>query len=558
MQARPKIVKILVVALIVSLILAACGGGSTGKTWFNLPSAKVHIQPDGSMRVWGLNVGFFPQPALIQQMQAANIQQLEIRIGYNGIHAYANGEDLPYVKWDEASVQTLQEVLPQLPNIPNANTIANALPWLRTIGVGVLLDLPLAEGAAELDVPRWNGETTITATTPTTSTIGPITIGSLTFDPQGQAYIEGVPVTTLEQALGTAIPLALDANTLAILQGLGAQDVQVHVQPNGIDLSLNERSLPGIAWDTQRLNSLQTYVPAFVADPALVGTLNQVLPLLNSTDATLAVSFTGEQTTETVIPPIEVTLSPEGDVNLFGFPVAAGAVPAETIASLQAANVQQLAVSVQPTGIYAAANGQTLPTVTWTEESLATITDLIGPMVGGADLINTLLPVVMGLGPNVKVNVPVAEGATPLELPEEVTYTIQPVEANPAAPIVRVDLGVDSAGNLTSVSGFTAEELSTLGIALPAVPPDSLAVLRTAGVQQLLLVTEPGILHVQLDGNEALAVNYDEPSLMTTLDIATPFLGDSPIMQPPLDGLVREQVVPLILTANLDVGVDLQ
>ena len=82
--------------------------------------------------------------------------------------------------------------------------------------------------------------------------------------------------------------------------------------------------------------------------------------------------------------------------------------------------------------------------------------------------------------------------------------------------------------------------------------------MRTAGVQQLLLVTEPGILHVQLDGNEALAVNYDEPSLMTTLDIATPFLGDSPIMQPPLDGLVREQVVPLILTANLDVGVDLQ
>ena len=53
MQARPKIVKILVVALLVSLILAACGGGSTGKTWFNLPSAKVRIQPDGAMRVWG-------------------------------------------------------------------------------------------------------------------------------------------------------------------------------------------------------------------------------------------------------------------------------------------------------------------------------------------------------------------------------------------------------------------------------------------------------------------------------------------------------------------------
>ncbi len=81
MQARPKIVKILVVALLVSLILAACGGGSTGKTWFNLPSAKVRISPEGTMSVWGLNVGPFPQTALIQQLQAANIQQLKVRIG---------------------------------------------------------------------------------------------------------------------------------------------------------------------------------------------------------------------------------------------------------------------------------------------------------------------------------------------------------------------------------------------------------------------------------------------------------------------------------------------
>lgn len=555
MQARPKIVKILVVALLVSLILAACGGGSTGKTWFNLPSAKVRIQPDGAMRVWGLNVGYFPQPALIQQLQGANIQQLEVRIGYNGIHVYANGEDLPYVKWDEASVQTLQEVLPQLPGVPNATTIASALPWLRTIGLGVILDLPLADGQSELDIPRWRGESTIAADAAAEPTLGPITIGSLAFDPQGQAVIEGVPAATLEQALGMALP-SLDANTLSILQGLGAQAVTVKVHGNGIDLSLNDRPLPGIAWDQPRLNTLLANVPAFVSDPAMVNTLNQVVPLLNGADVTLAVSFTGEQTVDTVLAPIELTVSENGDLSLLGIPLAPGAVPADALANLQAANVQQLAVSLGETGITVAANGQTLPTVTWMAESLPLLAEVIGPMAGGTDLINMVLPVALGLGPNVKINIPPASGAAAVEIPAEAT-TVQPVTPGEVIPLINISLAVDSGGNLVQVGGFTAEEFKQLGVTLPALPADSLAALRTAGVAQVELDTEPGVLNVRLDGSDALSLNYDSASIMTTLDIATPFLGESPITDPLVNQLLREQIIPMVLTSNADVVVDL-
>jgi hypothetical protein len=558
MQARPKIVKILVVALLVSLILAACGGGSTGKTWFNLPSAKVRIQPDGAMRVWGFNVGYFPQPALIQQLQAANIQQLEVRTGYNGIHVFANGEDLPYVKWDEGSVETLQDILPRLPQVPNGNTIASALPWLRTIGLGVLLDLPLAQGQSELDIPRWNGETAITVDAAAEPTLGPITIGSLAFDPQGQAIIEGVPASTLEQALGMALPLALDAGTLSMLQSLGAEAVNVRIHGNGIDLSMNDRPLPGIAWDQPRLNTLLANAPAFVADPALVDTLNQAVPLLGGADITLAVSFTGEQAVETVLAPIELSISETGDLILAGIPVAPGAVPADALASLQAANVQHLALSVQPTGITAAANGQTLPTITWTAESLPLLAEVIGPMAGGTDLINTVLPVALGLGPNVRVNIPPAAGAEAVEVPEDVTFAIQPVEAGEAVPLMNLTLAVDEAGNLVQLGGFTAEEFAQLGITLPAIPVDSLAALRTAGVQQLTLDTEPGILNLLLDGSNALALNYDEPSIMTTLDIAAPFLGDSPISEPAIDQLLRGSIIPMALTSNVDVAIDLE
>jgi len=297
------------------------------------------------MRLWGLNVGNLNQPALIQQLQAANIQQLEVRTGYNGIHVSTNGQDLPYVKWDEPSVKKLQDILPKLPQVPNANTIASALPWLRTIGLGVALDLPVAEGQTKLDIPRWNGESTISASTPTSPTIGPLTIGSLVFDPQGQAIVEGVPAATLEKALGTTLP-SLDAGTMGILQSLGADSLQVHVQPNGIDPSLNADPIPGVAWDQQRLDALLAALPAFVSDPALVSTLNQVVPLLNGADVNVAVGLNGQPAAKTALTPLELNVSDKGDVSLLGIPVAPGAVPADAMANLQAANVQQLAVSV--------------------------------------------------------------------------------------------------------------------------------------------------------------------------------------------------------------------
>jgi hypothetical protein len=292
----------------------------------------------------------------------------------------------------------------------------------------------------------------------------------------------------------------------------------------------------------------------------MVSTLNQVVPLLNGADVTLAVSFPGEQAAETVLAPIELSISETGDLSFLGIPVAPGAVPPDALANLQAANVQQLAVSVQETGLYLAVNGQTLPTITWSENALELVGDVIGPMVGGTGLVDSVLPVALGLGPNVKINLPLAAGATPVEVPDDVQFTIQPVEVTEGAPMpaMNLSLAVDAAGNLVQIGGFTAEEFAQLGVSLPALPADSLAALRTAGVQQLQLDTEPGILNVRMDGADAFAINFDQPSIMTSLDIAAPFLSDSPIMEPGINQLVRETVVPLVLTSNVDVAIDLE
>lgn len=559
MQVRPKIVQIFAVTLIVSLILGACGGGTTGSTWFNLPSAKVHVQADGTARVWGYNVGYIGlTPALIQQLQSANIQELEVRIGYNGIHVYANGEDLPYIPWDQESVETLQDILPALPNVPNAELIANALPWLRTIGLGVELDLPLAEGASELDIPRWNGETEISEESPEEFTLGPLSIGSLTFDESGSAYIEGVPVSTFESALGADLPLELDPNTVDLLEQLSAEAVQVSLHPNGIDLTLNDRPLPGIAYDSAYLERTLTYLPAFVSDEDLLAILTDVIPQLTAADVTMAISFTGEQTLETEMPPIEANLTPEGNVIFLGVPVAQGVVPADTIQMLEEANIQRVQVTIGQEGMRLTVNNQLMPTIDWTEESLATIAEVVGPATFGPEGFTSLLDVVIGLGPNVILNVPPAEGAEAIEVSADAEPSFVAPEADPDAPTLHLRAGVDSQGNITMLGGIPTASLSELGVSLPALPADVVDLLATADAQEIQLLTEPGALVALLDGEEALRVSYDTASLQSALSLAAAFMGDSPLTEPGVSTLLNEQILPLLPVSNLDVVLTLE
>src|SRR5215204_3949737 len=98
MQRIERYWKVILTALVVGLIVVSCtGGGASGQTWFNLPGIALKIQPNGTATAYGIPVNtVILQPAMITQLQAANVQQIQARWGYNGVHVYLNGEDLPY------------------------------------------------------------------------------------------------------------------------------------------------------------------------------------------------------------------------------------------------------------------------------------------------------------------------------------------------------------------------------------------------------------------------------------------------------------------------------
>ncbi|MCB0048139.1 MAG: hypothetical protein KDE24_01145, partial [Caldilinea sp.] len=145
MQAKRKFLPILLVIIVTVLVVAACsgGGGGQGKTMFNLPSTPVNVDANGAASIYGIGLGQLLTPDQVQQLQALG-QKVELRVGHNGIHVYVNGEDQAYLAWDDESAGNLQELLA---GVPGAETAAQALPWLRRVGLGASINVPAASGA---------------------------------------------------------------------------------------------------------------------------------------------------------------------------------------------------------------------------------------------------------------------------------------------------------------------------------------------------------------------------------------------------------------------------
>lgn len=545
MQPSLKSVRVCAIALIASLALSACGGGTSGSTWFNLPSIPVKVQPDGTAKAFGINLGPVLPPATVQQLQGADLQELNVRVGYNGVHLYADGADLPHLAWDADSVSTLQDVLSKTPGVPPA--VVSWLPTLRQIGLGAQLDIAPAEGAAVKEVPAWTGETTVTPEqAPAAPTIGPLKLGSVAFDKNGGLNIGSVPAS----ALGLPATL-LDANTLGLLQSLGLDKLQIKTEPNGIKLSLNDKPLPGIAYDSKALEQVKPLVNAFA--PNLAPTLDNVLPKLPGAALDVAVSFTGEPAQETQLAAVPVTLNPDGTLGVFGIPLpGSGIVPPDVLQKLQAANVQTLNVDVGQDGVFLAANGQTLPTITWTPESLNTLATVVAPALGiNPELINSGMTIMKEMGGSIKANIALGGGeAAPAEINKTLT-----TPSSDGSPTIRLNANVQQ-GAIQEIEDLG--NLADLGVGPVNLPPNIIQMLSQIGAKQVLLNMDPGKLDVLLDGNTALTLNWDQPSLQQALTLAGPFLTGTPLEDPNLLKLIQEQILPILPGSNIDLTLNIQ
>ena len=506
----PALLRKIIIILAFILVLGACnGGGDGGSTLLNLPSVPIRIDANGNGTVLGFPIGAILQQPMLDQFALAGVDVLEARIGYHGIFLYADGEPLPYLKWNDESAELLTEILA---NVPAAAQGATALSGLRQIGLGAIIILPTAGD----NIPRWTGEELVRTGSASETTIGPLQFGSLAFDADGKGSFEGIPMAEIEQALGASLGVELPPMALQILSAVGVEQFSLATQPNGIDLALDSTDLPGLAYDTRRLNNLLPIVSAFV-DPSMGGMIAEVLPKLPGADLDVIVSFTGEPAAETLLPTIPVSVGEDGSMGVWGIPLGAAALlPSNVLDLLGNMNVQKLDLSIQADGLYLALNQEPLPSILWTDSSLDTIgevaVELLGVAPGMVDVGLTVLRSLLATtSVGLSLDLPALDGLT---FSEEYDVAAPNFAAAPEAmePALKIGAAIDRDGYVMSALGISLADL--VGLLPPvSLPPLVMDIVSGVGADSLQLTTSAGAIELLGDSGSLLTLQYDEAAL---------------------------------------------
>ena len=126
----------------------------------DLPAFVIDVDQDGQLSVAGvpladlgaavgqdLSTLSLPGP-LVEGLQAANIQHLQLVNSANGLSVLANGQEIPAISWASGALDTTADVLSELGVLEP--DMAQLLQLAEQANVGATLRLPLAEGATEL------------------------------------------------------------------------------------------------------------------------------------------------------------------------------------------------------------------------------------------------------------------------------------------------------------------------------------------------------------------------------------------------------------------------
>ncbi|MBC8450365.1 MAG: hypothetical protein H8D78_21740 [Chloroflexi bacterium] len=243
------------------------------------------VGPDS---LWMLRI----HPFYINWIKAANVQHIEGVLDSKGIFLFVNGEPLPYLAWDGESLDHVSQMA-QTFAVPYADLIRPYLPLLRHIGLDIVIQMPLAEGATPIPYrdPRI-GLMEVTEAPQAISKPPVVTHMEVVYDERGVPHIGGISVETLEALTGVSLwGVKLDPTVMAYLQAANIQHITLMREPEGLHLLVNGRDLPFLAWDEELLsNALDLYVRSNAPSP-MVDLVKEGLREVSRSDVKLTIRF---------------------------------------------------------------------------------------------------------------------------------------------------------------------------------------------------------------------------------------------------------------------------
>jgi hypothetical protein len=271
-----------------------------------LPRIVVTVDKDGLPSALGLSVADIQNmtgmdmsmarvPANTMQLMAqAGVQHVEVVINSQGLFLFANSAPLPYVAWNQESLNSLVGAL-QAFQVPNAPLIGRLVPFLQYLSISLAVQFPLPEGASAIkmrdpknlllvDAKAAQGEV---PAEPSAKIYAQVDV-----DAEGVPSLLGISARQLQQDTGIDLSAAqVSPALMAQLAAGGVQHVQLQTKPEGLYLYLNGKPLPYLAWDKAHLATLADLLPKMMADQPWAPVAGQAVPGLQAADVRATARF---------------------------------------------------------------------------------------------------------------------------------------------------------------------------------------------------------------------------------------------------------------------------
>jgi hypothetical protein len=280
----------------------------------DLPAIAIDFAQDGSASIGGIpiaDVGAslgvpieLPITAdNINMLTGLGIQHIQLVNEPSGLGIYVNGRQIPSIGW---SAETLKETADVLAGQP---ALANLLPVVTQLGIGVTMRLPVPEGVtpAPLVVPASDSAAAQLAESQeeflAEAGSRPVISIPINYNLDGTWTAGGFPSSVLE-----ATPLGpfLSSLTLTPTQiqrdiAAGIKSIDLKLNEEGLAIVWNGTQLPSLDWSDGKLASVievlqeSGMMDGLGIDPAMLDqVLNTALPMLTSSDISIQMTFPTE------------------------------------------------------------------------------------------------------------------------------------------------------------------------------------------------------------------------------------------------------------------------
>jgi hypothetical protein len=105
------------------------------------------------LQALGINAAVALDPNVQAQLQANNVQHIQLSSRSNGLYMYVNGNPLPAIAWDKDALMNAVQVYEQMnPGVPKQylDLIKTFVPMLGQTDVSVMVHFPIAAGQQEI------------------------------------------------------------------------------------------------------------------------------------------------------------------------------------------------------------------------------------------------------------------------------------------------------------------------------------------------------------------------------------------------------------------------